>query len=89
MNPRKLVVLLVALGFVAFLAWRTLSAQRAECEVCVAFRGGRNCAMATAASPDEAARSAQSTACGTLASGMDEGIACDRTRPEVVRCRTK
>ena len=89
MNPRKLFALLAALGLVAFLAWRTLAPQRAECEVCVAFRGGRNCASASAESQPEAARSAQSTACGLLASGMDEGIACDRTEPAVVRCRNR
>jgi hypothetical protein len=88
-NPRKLVAALAVIGLVAFLAWRTLAPQRAECEVCVAFRGGRNCASASAASQPEAARSAQATACGVLASGMDEGIACDRTQPAVVRCRER
>lgn len=87
MNPRKLLAALLVVGLVAFLAWSTLSAQRAQCEVCVEFRGGRNCATASAASPEEAVRSAQTTACGLLARGMDEGIACDRAQPAVARCR--
>ena len=86
MNPRKLIAVAAVLGLVALLAWSTLSSQRAQCEVCMSFRGGRNCATASAASPNEAARSAQSTACGVLVAGMDEAIACDRTQPEVVRC---
>ena len=89
MSPRKLVALAAVLGLVALLAWSTLSSQRARCEVCLTFRGNRNCATASAASPNEAARSAQTTACGLLASGMDEGIACDRTEPEVVRCANR
>jgi hypothetical protein len=86
-NPRKLIAALALLGLVALLAWSTLSSQRAQCEVCVEFRGRRNCATASAASPPEAVRSAQTTACGTIAQGMDEGIACDRAQPTVARCR--
>ena len=89
MNARKLVAVAAVLGLVALLAWSTLSSQRAQCEVCISFRGGRNCATASAASPPEAARSAQTTACGVLAAGMDEGIACDRATPDVVRCANR
>ena len=87
MNPRTIFAAVAFLGLVALLAWSTLSSQRAQCEVCVDFRGRRNCATASAASPPEAVRSAQTTACGTIAAGMDEGIACDRTVPTVARCR--
>lgn len=84
----KAITALVVLGFVAFLLWTTLAGQRAQCEVCVEFGGGRNCATASHSSPDEAARSAQTTACGPLARGMNEIIAC-QDRPPVSRvCRT-
>lgn len=79
----------VIIAFVAFLTWSTLSAQKAECEVCVEFAGGRNCASASHENEDEAARSAQTTACGPLTSGMNDAIACDN-RPAVSRqCRTR
>ena len=88
-GARRFVALAVAAALLALLAWSTLSSQRAECEVCVTFRGQRNCAAASAASPAEAARSAQATACGPMARDMDASIACERTAPEPPRCRTR
>ena len=75
-------VFLVAIGGV--LLWSTLRSQNVECRVCMEFAGGRNCATAIAATEPEAARSAQTTACGTLAQGMNESIACSN-RPPVER----
>ena len=83
----NLVIWLVIVAFVAYLAWSTVSAQKAECEVCVEFGGGRNCATATAATEDDAAQSAQSTACGPLARGMDASIACGNRPAASRRCR--
>jgi hypothetical protein len=82
----KAVGLALAAAFIAFLLWSTLSSQTARCEVCVEFNGRRNCAVATAASADEAARSAQATACGILTKGMDESIACSRRPPDSQQC---
>lgn len=75
--------------FGALLLYNTLSAQKAECEVCVEFNGGRNCATASHENTKEATQSAQTTACGILASGMNESIACSRTKPASVQCRTR
>lgn len=86
MNSRKLIVILAVAAFVAFLAWSTVSAQKVECQVCVEFGDGRNCATATASSEAEAARSAQTTACGPLAHGMDAAIACGNVRPVKREC---
>ena len=86
-RSQTLLGVVAVLALVAFFAWRTLASQRAECEVCVAFRGQRNCASASAPSPAEARESAQSTACGVLARDMDASIACGRTVPATVRCR--
>ena len=87
--PRKILVIAAILAFVAFLAWSTLSAQKVECDVCVEFANGRNCASATAASEEEAARSAQTTACGPLASGMTASIACGNAPPASRQCRVR
>lgn len=83
---RRILVVLAILAFVAFLAWSTLSAQKVECEVCVEFGNGRNCATATAATEREAAQSAQTTACGPLASGMTASIACGNKPPQRRQC---
>lgn len=88
-RSRALWTIAAVMAFVAFLTWSTLSAQRAECEVCVEFGGGRNCASASHEDEDEAARSAQTTACGPLAKGMNAAIACDNRPPVSRQCRTR
>ena len=88
-SPRKILVALAILAFVVFLAWSTLSAQKVVCEVCVEFANGRNCATATAETEREAAESAQTTACGPLASGMTASIACGNAPPVSRQCRVR
>ncbi|HET9064266.1 MAG TPA: hypothetical protein VFN22_00400 [Gemmatimonadales bacterium] len=87
MKPRTLGWLAVLLAFVAFLAWSTLSAQKVQCEVCVVYKGGRNCAIASHTTAAEAKRSAQTTACGPLTSGMNDAIACEATPPVSESCQ--
>lgn len=84
-----MIIVLLLLGFVGLLLFNTLSAQKATCEVCVEFNGRRNCAMASHESAEEAAHSAQLTACGPLTSTMDGRIACSRQRPATSQCRTR
>jgi hypothetical protein len=79
----------ITAGFIGLLVWLSLSAQTTQCRVCVAYGGGRNCAIASAASTKEAARSAHTTACGTLAHGMNDAIACQNTTPMTESCRTR
>ena len=83
----KLLTLVAILAFVALLLYNTLSAQRVECEVCVEFNGARNCAKASHTTEHDALRSAQGTACGPLAAGMDQAIACDNTPPVSQKCQ--
>lgn len=83
----RLIVTLVILGFVGFLAWTTISSQKVECEVCVEFGSGRNCATASAEDEKSAAQNAQTTACGPLAAGMDATIRCGNIAPLKRECR--
>jgi hypothetical protein len=87
-RPGKLLVLLALLAFAGVLLWSTLSSQRAECTVTVAFNDAQNTATASGASEADAAREAQTTACGPLARGMNESIACGRVPPLSRTCRT-
>jgi hypothetical protein len=84
MKPNSLMWTALVVGFFAFLAWTTLSAQKVECTVCVEFNGKRNCATASHKTDAEATRSAQTTACGPITSGMNDAIACD-AKPAVER----
>jgi hypothetical protein len=82
-----LITLLAVLAFGGFLLWSTLASQRVECTVTVSFAGGRNTATASAASEPDATREAQTAACGPLAQGMNESIACGRVPPVSRTCR--
>ena len=83
---RTAVFWIVAVGFVAFLAYTSLRSQGVSCEVCMTFSGGERCAKATGPTRDAASETAQTAACGPLASGMDQTIACSRTEPKSVTC---
>lgn len=87
-NRTRLLTLLVVLGFAAFLLWSTLTSQHVECAVTVAFGGAEASGTASAASEADAVREAQTAACGPLARGMNESIACGRTPPVRTRCRS-
>lgn len=89
MSRTKLLTILAVIGFFGLLLYNTLSAQKATCEVCIEFNGGRNCATASHESEDEATHSAQTTACGPLSNGMNDVIACGRRPPVTTQCRTK
>lgn len=84
----KLLTLLVVLAFAGFLLWSTLTSQQVECTVTVAFGNARNTATASAASESDALREAQTAACGPLAQGMNESIACSRIPPVSQACRS-
>ncbi|MDZ7631894.1 MAG: hypothetical protein U5K74_11270 [Gemmatimonadaceae bacterium] len=81
-----IITLLLLVGMGVFFWTKTMSAQLATCEVCVVFKGQRQCSKASGASAKEAARTAHSTACGPISSGMNEKIACDSRPPELLRC---
>lgn len=83
----NLVALLVGLAFAALLLWSTLSSQKVECTVTVRFGNASGVGTASAASQADAMREAQTAACGPLAQGMNESIACSRTPPVAEQCR--
>jgi hypothetical protein len=87
-NRGKLFTLIALLAFAALLLWSTLTSQHVECAVTVSFAGGEGSATASAATETDALREAQTAACGPLARGMNESIACSRVPPVRRECRT-
>jgi hypothetical protein len=83
----RLATALAIVAFIAFLLYATLEVQRVECTVTVDFQGKRRTATASGASEESATEQAQTAACGPLAKGMDESIACGRRPPAAVQCR--
>ena len=74
-------------ALVATLTWLSLGESQIECEVCIDFKGRRNCATAGAVTKQEAMRGGRTTACAALAGGVRDSFACDATPPSVLRCR--
>lgn len=89
MKPKTLLTIAVILIFAAFLAYTTLSAQKVTCNVCMEFNGRTNCATASHETEIEAVRSAETTACGPITSGMNDAIACGNRVPVSQKCTTK
>ena len=79
------VVLVAGLFFVLMTSGQTAN----QCRVCVTYNGKSNCASATGQTEQSAREGAQTTACGILASGMDESIGCGRVQPDSVQCRSR
>ncbi len=62
---------------------------QAECELCVDFRGQSQCRKGSGVDEPAARDAAIRAACAVMASGMDESIACNNTRPRDVRCTAR
>jgi len=88
MKRSTLLTILAALGFGALLLYSTLTSQRVECSVTIEFNGRSNSATASGANEGEATKQAQTTACGPVANGMNETIACGNIVPVKKACRT-
>ena len=89
MSRSTLYGIAAVLAVAALFFLMTTARAKVQCRVCMEFRGRTNCATAVGASADAAREGAQSTACGPIASGMDEQIACGRTAPAVTHCRSR
>jgi len=89
MKRSTLITIALIAGFAAILAYNPLSAQAVECSACVSFHGTENCAKASGKDSTEALRTAVSTACGPIASGMDQSIRCAGMPPLRPHCTTR
>ena len=75
------------LAVAALFFFMTTARAKVQCRVCMEYHGRTNCAAAVGPTEQTAREGAQSTACGPIASGMDEQIGCGRTQPVSVQCR--
>jgi len=80
-------VALVAIG--GFVVWTSFGVGGVRCEVCVEFRGGRECRAVDAASEGEALGAARTNACARLTSGVTNMMACERTPPSSSDCHPR
>jgi hypothetical protein len=76
--------------FVLFAAALLFSMTRqfaVTCEVCITFEGRSACREAYGKTEEEAIRTATDNACGLLASGMTQSIACGNVAPDSTSCQ--
>ena len=81
----KATVVFLAL-FIGAVVVLSLRVPKVECEVCITFHGQTRCSRASAADEKGAIQSATIAACGPLAGGMTETIACQNTPPDRASC---
>ena len=78
-----LAVVFVAL-VIGYVMISSFQGHRVRVQVCMAFRGGRDCRTASAATRQEALRTAVTNACAQLSGGVIETNQCETTAPESV-----
>jgi hypothetical protein len=76
-----IVFLLVVVGAIVY-STMTLATHRVE--VCMEFNGMTSCRTVSGSKKEETLRTAISNACATIASGVTDSMACDRTEPKSV-----
>ena len=83
------ITLAVIAAIIALFFYMTTARATQECNVCVEFHGRSNCATAAGRTAAEATETAHNTACGPVANGMDQTIACGNQAPVSVQCRPR
>lgn len=84
MKKPVLVGILIVAAILLIMVISSMGLTRNRVEVCVEFKGTTTCKIARAASQEEAIRRAQDNACGELASGVTDTLACHRTEPSKI-----
>lgn len=89
MKRSTLITVAVIVVVIALFFYMSTARATTECRVCVDYQGRSNCATAAGHNAHEATEGAHNTACGPIASGMNETIACGNTPPRDVQCKTR
>ena len=68
-----------------YLALSSFSRPAYRCQICIAFKGQRDCGTGAAQTESEAIRTATTIACAQIAGGIIEANQCQNTPPDSVR----
>ena len=85
MNKTVVIGVVFVIGIVGFLIYSSMHIARYRVEVCIAYRGQTQCRTASADTREHAQRTAQSNACGLIASGVTETMQCEHLDPASVK----
>ncbi len=83
---RELFIVALVVAALGGLTLFAMAQQGASCEACVVVHGQRACRSASAPTRVEAEQHAIATACAGVTGGVTGDLACQRTRPERLRC---
>jgi hypothetical protein len=81
-KPTVWIAIAFGVLFIGAVAFSTFRLQPFRCRVCITFNGQTDCRTASAQTREEAQRSATSTACAQISSGVSESIRCENTPPQ-------
>lgn len=84
MKKTVLIAILFVVGFLVMVVLTTFRGERVRVEVCMEFRGARDCRTAQAKTREDALRTAVTNACAQLAGGVIDTSQCERTPPASV-----
>jgi hypothetical protein len=73
-----IIFVLIVLGVIIY---SSMNLAKVRVEVCMQFNGKTNCKTASAATEEFAIQAAITNACGEIAFGVTETVACGRTSP--------
>ena len=76
--------LLFAAAVLGYILYSSFRQPRVRVQVCMAFKGGRDCRTASAETRENALRTAITNACAQLSGGVTESNQCENTPPESV-----
>lgn len=80
-KPAIWIGIAMAIGILAVLVYSTLGLRQHRVEVCVSFDGQEMCRTASAATREQALRTATNNACALIAHGMTDSMACTSKPP--------
>ena len=82
MKKAALIGVIFVIAVIAAIYYSTANLAAHRVEICMEFKGLSSCATASGATEENARRSATTTACATISSGVTDSIACDQTPPK-------
>jgi hypothetical protein len=81
MKKPVLIGLVIFLAIIGLIVYSTLTLGGQKVEVCMQFNGRQSCRTASGSTKELALRTATSNACGDIASGVTDSLACERSEP--------
>ena len=84
MKKTTLLGILFAAAVLGYLVFSSFHSQPFHCQVCITFKGSRDCRKGSAETREGAIRIATTTACAQLSGGVTEANQCENTPPDSV-----